>query len=134
MITMVFFLALCLSQMACVSQREQLPPETRAELLRLGRSITDEKETEETRSNSQILYCKFVREAIKEHGEKSVDRQTVIDSFKVNGRVPKGLSVDDGMLYYVFERKDKTLASLTILFGGWTGSYVSRAFSGGGMP
>ena len=134
MIVRMFFLALCLSQMACVSQRELLPPETRSELVRLGRIIIDENEREETRSNAQILYCELVRETIKKHGKESVDRQTVIDSFIVNGRKPKGLSVDDGMLYYVFERKAETLASLTILFGGWTGSYVHKAFLGGGIP
>ena len=124
----------CAAQTACVTQWETLPPETRAELLRLGRIITDENETEETRYNSRILYCDLVRETIKKHGEKSVDRQTVIDSFMENGREPKGLSVDDGMLYYVFECKDETLATLSIYFGGWTGSYVHMAFPGCGIP
>ena len=124
----------CAAQTACVTQWETLPPETRAELLRLGRIITDENETEETRYNSRILYCDLVRETIKKHGEKSVDRQTVIDSFMENGREPKGLSVDDGMLYYVFECKDETLATLSIYFGGWKGSSVHIAFPGCGIP
>ena len=133
-VRLVLMALACVVQAACVTQRETLPPETRGELIRLGRIITDENEAEETRSNAQIQYCDLVRETIKKHGKKSVDRQTVIDSFMVNGGEPKGLSVDDGMLYYVFECKDETLATLSIYFGGWTGSYVHMAFPGGGIP
>ena len=127
-------LLVCVMQTACVTQRETLPPSTRAELIRLGRIITDENRVEETRCDAQIRYCDLVREAIKKHGKKSVDRQVILDSFMVNGRNPTGLSVDDGMLYYMFECKDGTLAIMTILFGGWTGSYVQSAFPGGGIP
>ena len=133
-VKMAMMVLACLIQMACVTQCETLPPSTRAELIRLGRIITDENEDEEVRSKSQILYCDLIRESIQKHGKKTVDRQTIVDSFMVNGRKPKGLSVDDGMLYYVFECKDGTLASLSLFFGGWTGSYVQSAFLGGGMP
>ena len=57
----------CVVQAACVTQRETLPPETRGELIRLGRIITDENEEEETRYNSRILYCNLIRETIKKH-------------------------------------------------------------------
>ena len=124
----------CAGLMACVTQRETIPPSTRVELLRLGRIITDENEAEETRSNAQISYCNLVRETIKKHGKKSVDRQTVVDSFMVNGRKPKGLRIDDGMLDYEFERRDETFPAVMIYFGGWTGSYVDAIYLGTGIP
>ena len=132
---MIFLVALaCVAQTACMTQRETLPPETRAELIRLGRIITDENEEEETRYNSRILYCNLIRETIKKHGKKSVDRQTVIDSFMVNGKKPKVLWLDDGRLFYEFERKNGISATLTIYFGGWTGSYVWEAIPNDGIP
>lgn len=124
----------CLMQAACVTQQETLPPSTRAELIRLGRIITDEYEAEETRCNARILYCDLVREAIQKYGKKSVDRQTVIDSFMINGRKPKGLWIDDGMLDYEFESKDQTFPAVLIYFGGWTGSYVRDVYSVTGIP
>ena len=131
----IFLVALaCVAQTACVTQRETLPPETRAELLRLGRIITDEKETEETRSKSQIRYCELIWEAMEKYGKKSVDWQTVVDSFVVDGRKPKGLTLDDWTLDYEFERKDGKLPSITIYAGGWTGSYVWKAYLGTGIP
>jgi len=124
----------CAVLAACVTQRETLPPSTRAELIRLGRIITNENEDEGTRSKSQILYCDLIRESIQKHGKESVDRQTVVDSFVENGREPKGLWIDDGMLYYMFERKNGIFATLSIYFGGWTGSYVRTAFPNDGIP
>ena len=124
----------CVALASCVTQRMTLPPETRAELLRLGRIITDGNGDEETRRNAQSRYCNLVRDSIQKYGKKSVDRQVILDSFMVNGRTPNGLSVDDGMLDYMFECKDGTLAIMTILFGGWTGSYVQTAYSGAGIP
>ena len=124
----------CLVQAACVTQQETLPPSTRAELIRLGRIITDENEAEETRRNTRILYCDLVRESIQKYGKKSVDRQTVIDSFMVNGQKPKGLWIDDGMLDYEFESKDQTFPAILIYFGGWTGSYVRDVYSVTGIP
>ena len=133
-VTMVFMALVCIAQTACVLQRETIPPETRAELIRLGRIIIDEKEAEEVRSKAQIQYCEIVWEAMKKHGKKSVDRQTIIDSFVVDGRKPKGLSLNDWTLDYEFERQDGISATLTVYFGGWTGSYVWRAYPSGGIP
>lgn len=134
-IVRIFLVALaCVAQTACMTQRETLPPETRAELIRLGRIITDENEEEETRYNSRILYCNLIRETIKKHGKKSVDRQTVIDSFLVNGRKPKGLRIDDGMLDYEFESRNETYPAVMIYFGGWTGSYVDAVYLVTGIP
>ena len=134
LVRLVLVALACVAQTACVTQRETLPPETRKELLRLGRIITDENEREEIRSNAQIQYCDLVRETIKKHGKKSVDRQTVIDSFLVNGKKPKVLWLDDGRLFYEFERKNGISATLTIYFGGWTGSYVWKAIPNDGIP
>ena len=131
---MVLMALVCAAQTACVSQHETIPPETRAELIRLGRIITDENKPEEDRCNTRIRYCDFVRETIEKYGKKSVDRQTVIDSFVVDGRNPQGLMIEVGMLDYMFERRNGTFATLTILFGGWTGSYVQTAYSGAGIP
>lgn len=131
---MVLMALVCVVQTACVTQHETIPPETRAGLIRLGRIITDGNRLEETRRNAQIRYCNLVRDSIQKYGKKSVDRQVILDSFMVNGRNPNGLSVDDGKLDYMFESKDGTLAIMTILFGGWTGSYVQTAYSGAGIP
>ena len=124
----------CVVLTACVTQQETLPPSTRAELLRLGRIITDENEEEETRSKSQIRYCNLIWEAMEKYGKKSVDWQTVVDSFVVDGRKPKGLTLDDWMLDYEFERKDGKFPSITIYAGGWTGSYVWKAYLSTGIP
>ena len=132
---MIFLVALaCVAQTACMTQRESLPPSTRAELIRLGRIITNENEAEEIRCKARILYCELIREAIQKYGKKSVDRQTVIDSFMVNGKKPKVLWLDDGRLFYEFERKNGISATLTIYFGGWTGSYVWEAIPNDGIP
>ncbi len=128
---MVLMIFACVAQTGCVTQRETIPPETKAELIRLGRVIINENEEEETRIKARIRYCELVRESREKYGEKSIGRQTVVDSFMVDGRKPKGLTLEDYMLEYGFERKDDTIATLTIYFGGWTGSYVWRAYLGG---
>ena len=133
-IRIVMMALLCMAQTACVTSRETIPPETRAELIRLGRVIIDENETEEIRCKARIRYCDVVRESIEKHGKKSVDRQMVIDSFFVDGRKPKDLYIDDGRLHYMFERQNGIYATLTIYFGGWTGSYVRTAFPNDGIP
>ena len=120
----------CAAQTACVSQHETIPPETRAELIRLGRIIIDENEAEETRSKARTSYCDLVRAAIEKYGKESVDWQTVIDSFVVDGRKSANLTIEDGWLYYFFERKDGTFATITIYGGGLTGSYVKKAYTG----
>ena len=134
-IAMIALMALvCAAQTACVTQHETIPPETRAELIRLGRIIIDENEAGETRSKAQVRYGHIVWDAMEKYGKKSVDRQTVIDSFVVNGRKPKGLSVDDWILDYIVDSKDGTFVTIQILFGGWTGSYVQALALGGGIP
>ena len=133
-VRIVMMVLACIAQTACVTRRETIPPSTRAELLRLGRIITDENEAEETRSKSQIRYCELIWEAMEKYGKKSVDWQTVVDSFVVDGRKPANLTIKDGWLYYFFECKDGTFASITIYAGGWTGSYVWKAYPGGGIP
>ena len=132
--TIVLMALVCVAQTACVSQRETIPPETRAELIRLGRIIIDENEAEETRSKAQVRYCDLIREAIEKYGKKSVDRQTVIDSFVVEGKKTKDLWIDDVRLHYMLERQNGIYATLTIYFGGWTGSYVRTAFPNDGIP
>ena len=124
----------CVTLAACVTQRETLPSATRAELIRLGRIIINESETEEIRCKARILYCELIREAMEKHGKKSVDWQTVVDSFVVDGREPANLTIKDGWLFYFFERKDGTLATITIYAGGWTGSYVWKAYPSSGIP
>ena len=130
----VFMVIACMAQTACVTPQESIPPETRAELIRLGRVIIDENETEEIRCKARIRYCDIVRESIEKYGKKSVDWQTVIDSFVVDGRIPANLTIRDGWIDYFFLRKDKTLASITIYAGGWMGSYVWKAYPNGGIP
>ena len=132
--TIVLMALVCVAQTACVSQRETIPPETRAELIRLGRIIIDESKPEEERCNARIRYCDLIREAIEKCGKKSVDRQTVIDSFFVDGKKTKDLWIDDVRLHYMLERQNGIYATLTIYFGGWTGSYVRTAFPNDGIP
>ena len=133
-VRLVLVVLVCVAQTACVTRREAIPPTTRAELIRLGRTIIDENEAEEIRCKARILYCEIIRESIEKYGEKSVDWQTVVDSFVVDGRKPKGLTLKDYMLDYEFERKDGKLPSITIYAGGWTGSYVWKAYPSTGMP
>lgn len=134
-IAMIALMALvCAAQTACVTQHETIPPETRAELIRLGRIIIDENEAEETRSKAQTSYCHIVWDAMEKYGKKSVDRQTIIDSFVVGGQKPKGLILDDWKLDYEFECKNGESAAVTFYFGGWTGSYLWRAYPGRGIP
>ena len=133
-VRIVMMAMLCVTLASCVTPTETIPPETRAELIRLGRIIIDEKEAEEVRSKAQIRNCEIVWDAMKKHGKKSVDWQTAIDSFVVDGRMPANLTIRDGWLYYFFGRKDGTLATITIYAGGWTGSYVWKAYPGGGIP
>ena len=133
-IARIVLLALtCIALVACVSKRETLPPTVRDELIQLGRIIIDENEKEEVRSKSQILYCDLVRESIKKYGKKSVDWQTVVDSFVVDGRKPANLTINDGWLYYFFELKDGTFATITIYAGGWIYWYVEKAYPGGAI-
>ena len=129
-VRIVMMALLCVAQTACVTSRETIPPETRAELIRLGRVIIDENETEDIRCKARIRYCDIVRESIEKYGKKSVDWQTVIDSVVVEGRMPANLTIGDGWLYYYFELKDETFATITIYAGGWTGSYVWKANPG----
>ena len=129
-IRIVMMALLCVAQTACVTPPEAIPPETRAELIRLGRIIINESEEEEIRSRARIRYCDIVRESMEKYGKKSVDWQTVIDSFVVEGRIPANLTIGDGWLYYYFELKDETFATITIYAGGWTGSYVWKANPG----
>lgn len=131
--TIVLMALVCVAQTACVSQRETIPPETRAELIRLGRIIIDENEAEETRSKAQVRYCDLIREAIGKYGKKSVDWQTVVDSFVEEGREPANLTLRDDWLYYFFRLKDGTFATITVYAGGWTGSYVWKAYPGGAI-
>ena len=131
--TIVLMALVCAAQTACVTQHEAIPPETRAELIRLGRIIIDENEAEETRSKAQVRYCDLIREAIGKYGKKSVDWQTVVDSFVEEGREPANLTLRDDWLYYFFRLKDGTFATITVYAGGWTGSYVWKAYPGGAI-
>ncbi len=129
----VLVVVACVAQMGCMTHRETIPPETRAELIRLGRIVIDDNEAEEVRCKARIRYCELIREAKKKYGEKSVGWQTVIDSFVVDGRKPANLTIDDGWLYYFFELKDGTFATINIYGGGWTGSYVWKAYPSGAI-
>ena len=133
-IARIVLLALtCVAQTGCMTQRETIPPATRAELIRLGRIIINENEAEEIRCRARISYCDLIRDSKAKYGEKSVDWQTVVDSFVVDGRKPANLTIGDGWLYYIFELKDGTFAKINIYAGGWTGSYVWKAYPSGAI-
>ena len=57
----VFMVIACMAQTACVTPQETIPPETRAELIRLGIIITDENKPEEDRCNARIRYCDLIQ-------------------------------------------------------------------------
>ena len=79
----VLMTLVCMVQTACVSQRETIPPATRAELIRLGRIIIDETRGRDERKKSMARYREVISIAIKENGPNAVSRLTVVESLNL---------------------------------------------------
>lgn len=79
----VLMTLVCMVQTACVSQRETIPPATRAELIRLGRIIIDETRGRDERKKSMARYREVISIAITENGPNAVSRLTVVESLNL---------------------------------------------------
>ena len=84
----------CLTQTGCMTQRETIPPATRAELIRLGRIITDDRRGRDERKECMARYGKIISAAIKDYGEYAVSRQTIVESL--------GLKDDSKYLTHIY--------------------------------
>lgn len=97
----------CVTLVACVAQRESLPPLSRAELVRLGRIISDETRGREERKECLAQYCNIITTALEVHGRNAVSRRTIVESL---GLVDKSgssthvysISNGDGSYYMLF--------------------------------
>ena len=104
----------CLMQAACVTQRETLPPSTRAELFRLGRIITDETHGRKKRTESLRQYCKVVSAAVGAYGPNAVNRRTIVESLGLtgdSGGITDVYSISNGdgsyyMLFITYDLRD----------------------------
>lgn len=97
----------CVTLMACVAQRESLPPPSRAELVRLGRIITDETREREERKECLEQYYKIITTALEVHGRNAVSRRTIVESLGLvdksgNSSHVYSISNGDGSYYMLF--------------------------------
>ena len=99
-IAMIALMALvCMAQTACVTPRETIPPETRAELIRLGRIFVDETRGREVRKECMTRFREIISTAIEEYGPCAVSRRTIVEALNLDDD-SKGVadlySVDNG--------------------------------------
>ena len=113
----------CVVQTACVTQRETLPPETRAELLRLGRIIKDETHGREERKECLRQYCKVVSTVVEAYGPNAVNRRTIVESLGLtddSGGITDVYSISNGdgsyyMLFITYDLRDATFVQTAII-------------------
>ena len=113
----------CVAQTACVTQRETLPPETRAELLRLGRIIKDETHGREERIECLRQYCKVVSTVVEAYGPNAVNRRTIVESLGLtddSGGITDVYSISNGdgsyyMLFITYDLRDATFVQNVII-------------------
>lgn len=120
---MVLMALVCAALTACVSQREMIPPETRAELIRLGRIIIDETRGREERKECMVQYRKIISNAIKEKGPNAVSRRTIVESLNLKDD-PRYLthiySIDNGndtyyMLFIQYDNRDAAFVRWAVI-------------------
>ena len=123
-IVRIFLVALaCVAQTACMTQRETLPPETRAELLRLGRIIKDETHGREERIECLRQYCKVVSTVVEAYGPDAVNRRTIVESLGLtddSGGITDVYSISNGdgsyyMLFITYDLRDATFVQNVII-------------------
>ena len=113
----------CLMQVACVTQRETIPPSMRAELLRLGRIIQDETHGREERKENLRQYCKVVSTVVEVYGPNAVNRRTIVESLGLTDDSDEitdvySISNGDGSYYMVFityDLRDATFVQTAII-------------------
>ena len=71
----VFMVIACMTLTACVTQRETIPPETRAELIRLGKIIIDETRGREERKGCMTRFREIILTAIEEIASANSNRK-----------------------------------------------------------
>ena len=95
----VMMALLCVAQTACVTPRAAIPPETRAELIRLGRIFVDETRGREERKECMTRFREIISTAIEKYGPYAVSRRTIIEALNLDDD-SKGIadlySVDNG--------------------------------------
>ena len=113
----------CLMQVACVTQRETIPPSMRAELLRLGRIIQDETHGREERKENLRQYCKVVSTVVEVYGPNAVNRRTIVESLGLtddSGGITDVYSISNGdgsyyMLFITYDLRDATFVQTAII-------------------
>ena len=113
----------CVAQTACMTQRESLPPSTRAELLRLGRVIKDETHGREERKECLRQYCKVVSTVVEAYGPNAVNRRTIVESLGLTddcGGITDVYSISNGdgsyyMLFITYDLRDATFVQTAII-------------------
>ena len=113
----------CVAQTACVTQRETLPPETRAEVLRLGRIIKDETHGREERIEGLRQYSKVVSTVVEAYGPNAVNRRTIVESLGLtddSGGITDVYSISNGdgsyyMLFITYDLRDATFVQNVII-------------------
>lgn len=120
----IFLVAVaCVAQTACVTQQETIPPETRAELLRLGRIIKDETHGREERKECLRQYCKVVSTVVEAYGPNAVNRRTIVESLGLTGDfggITDVYSISNGdgsyyMLFITYDLRDATFVQTAII-------------------
>ena len=106
-VKMAIIVLACVVQTACVTQRETLPPSTRAELIRLGRIITDETRGREERKECLGQYCQLISTAVEVCGPNAVSRRTIVESLRLEDDSTGithvySISNGDGSYYMLF--------------------------------
>ena len=97
-VRMVMMALLCMVQTACMTPRERIPPETRAELIRLGRIFVDETRGRDERKECMTRFREIISSAIEEYGPYAVSRRTIVEALDFDDS--KGIaylySIDNG--------------------------------------
>ena len=120
-VTMVLMALVCIVQTACVTPPETIPPETRAELIRLGRIIIDETRGREERKECMTRFREIISTAIEEYGPYAVSRRTIVESLRLK----------DGLKYFVhvytIDNGNDTWYMLIIDYDNRYAAFVRRA-------
>ena len=117
----VFMVIACMTLTGCVTPPEMIPPETRAELIRLGKIIIDETRGREERKGGMARFREIILTAIEEYGPYAVSRRTIVEA----------LNLDDDSKYlvhvYTIDNGNHTYYMLIIDYDNRYVAFVRRA-------
>ena len=117
----VLMFLVCMAQTACVTPRETIPPETRTELIRLGRIFVDETHGREVRKECMTRFREIISTAIEEYGPCAVSRRTIVEA----------LNLDDDSKYfadlYSIDNGNDTYYMIIIDYDNRYAAFVRRA-------